>query len=124
MMDAMAVALVAGLLVMGSAADAALPEGLSGLICVAPSGARLRLNIDLGAMRFQKEGFAAHPIIAAGADRILLSRYSDTEILILATIDRHTLVYTAQSREIASGTAWKTDYQCTAGSAIDFGVRD
>jgi hypothetical protein len=52
-----------------STACAALPSGASGLICTAPSGARLRLNVDPTTMRFQKEGFAVLPILAADAEK-------------------------------------------------------
>jgi hypothetical protein len=106
-----------------SAAPAALPSGASGLICTAPSGAHLRLNIDPKAMRFQKEGFAVLPIVAADADRLVLTRFANDEILIQSSIDRRTLVYTAQSREKASGSVSRTDYQCVVGSPIDFVTR-
>jgi hypothetical protein len=106
-----------------STACAALPSGASGLICTAPSGARLKLNIDPTTMRFQKEGFAVLPIVAADADSLVLSRFDNDEILVLATVDRRTLVYTAQSRDKASGAVSRTDYQCMAGPPIRFITR-
>jgi hypothetical protein len=93
------------------------------LICTAPSGAQLRLNIDVTTMRFQKEGFAVLPILAADADSLVLSRLSNDEILIVASINRRTLVYTAQSRETASGAVSRTDYSCVAGPPIKFVTR-
>ena len=120
-MRALVAAMVIGLIPL--IACAALPSSASGLICTAPSGARLRLNIDPTTMRFQKEGFAVLPIVATDADRLILSRFDNGEILILAAIDRRTLVYTAQSRDKASGAVSRTDYQCMAGAPIRFVTR-
>jgi hypothetical protein len=106
-----------------STACAALPSGASGLICTAPTGARVRLNVDPTTMRFQKEGFAVLPILAADADSLVLSRFATDEILILASIHRRTLVYTAQFSEKASGAVSRTDYQCVAGKPIKFVTR-
>jgi hypothetical protein len=117
-------ALVAAMMIgqIPSTACAALPSGASGLICTAPSGARLKLNIDPTKMRFQKDGFAVLPIVA-DADSLVLSRFDNDEILVLATVDRRTLVYTAQSRDKASGAVSRTDYQCMAGPPIRFITR-
>jgi hypothetical protein len=110
-------------LVPSAAAPSGLPSGASGLICTASSGARLMLNIDPKAMRFQKEGFAVLPILAADADSLVLSRFANDEIVILSSIGRRTLVYTAQSKEKAPGAVSRTDYQCVVGPPIDFASR-
>jgi hypothetical protein len=90
---ALVAAMVIGLI--PSTACAVLPSGTSGLICTAPSGARLRPDIYAITIRFQKEGFAVLPILAVDAGSVVLSRFANDEIVILAGIDRRTLVYTA-----------------------------
>jgi hypothetical protein len=121
MMRALVAAMVIGFI--PSIACATLPSDASGLICTAPSGARLRLNIDATKMRFQKEGFAVFPILATDADSLVLSRFDNDEIFILASINRRTLVYTAQFHEKVSGAVSRTDYQCVAGPPIKFVTR-
>jgi hypothetical protein len=100
-------------------ATAELPSGTSGLMCLSRAGARLRLNIDLNMMRFQKEGFPSYPIVAASADQLVLTRLGNADIRVMASIDRHTLIYTALTRQAASGTISETKYQCTAGVPFD-----
>ncbi len=120
---AVVVALALGLFSSGSVA-AGLPSGVSGLICTAPNRARLRLNIDQRTKRFQKEGFAILPFLAVDGDKLVLSRFDNQEMLIVASLDLRTLVYTAQSKEAGSGIVARTDYQCVAGPPIDFSTHD
>jgi hypothetical protein len=108
-------ALVAlGLLAAAPAPPVGLPAGTSGLVCTGPSHSHLRINIDLDGMRFQKDGFPAFPILAADADHLILSRFSNEVVVILASIDRHSLIYTTQSQGIAGGWVERADYQCKA----------
>ena len=97
-----------------------LPEKISGLTCTAQTGAHLRINIDPGAMRFQKEGFDVLPILSGDTKTLVLTRFANDEIKIVASLDRKLLVYTAQSTEAASGKISGTDYKCLSSGPIDF----
>jgi hypothetical protein len=116
-------ALAACLLSSGSIAHAGLPAGVSGLVCTAPNRARLRLNIDVQTRQFEKEGFSVLPFVAVDADRIILSRFANHEIVIVASLDLRTLIYSAQSREAGSGSVVRTDYQCVVGAPIAFSIQ-
>jgi hypothetical protein len=105
---------VVGHLAAAPAPPVSLPAGTSGLVCTGPNHSHLRINIDLDGMRFQKDGFPAFPILAADANHLILSRFSNEVVVTLASIDRHTLVYTAQSQGIAGGPVDRADYQCKA----------
>lgn len=115
-MSAPAVALAIGL---AGTACSALPTDPVGLDCSSPAGAHVRFNIDIGARRFEKEGFPAYPIVSVDARRIVLTRFKDRDIAMLASIDRRTLVYSALSKDLATGAVSKTDYRCVAGSPFD-----
>ena len=97
-----------------------LPEKTSGLTCTAQTGAHLRINIDPGAMRFQKEGFGVVPILLSDTKTLVLTRFANDGIKIVASLDRRSLVYTAQSTEAASGRISRTDYKCLSSGPIDF----
>ena len=97
-----------------------LPEKTSGLTCTAKTGAHLRINIDPGEMRFQKEGFDVLPILSIDTKTLVLTRFANDEIRIVASLNRQSLVYTAQSTEAASGKISRTDYKCLSSGPIDF----
>lgn len=54
---------------LASGAVAADPTGLT---CTGPNGATVRLNLDIAARRFQKEGFPARPVLRVTAKRVVL----------------------------------------------------
>jgi hypothetical protein len=98
-----------------------LPDGPVGLTCTAPTGAIVRLNVDLATGRFQKEGFAARPILEVHPSRLILLKIATRAMVIEASLDRQTMVYTAQSVDRAAKTVSRAQYQCVAGSPFQVG---
>ena len=92
-----------------------LPDQASGLTCTAANGAVLRLNIDPSAGQFQKEGLPAVAIRSKTGRRLVLMRVVSGDMLVEATLDRVSLVYTARSRSLGSPTVTTTSYQCVIG---------
>lgn len=107
--------LLLGCALFTSFARAALPDAPSGLTCTAPSGAIVRLNLDLGARRFQKEGFPILPVRKISDRIIVLMRAATATLSVEAVIDRRTLVYTARSEDLTTRQVARMDYRCVAG---------
>ncbi|PXA86569.1 hypothetical protein DMC47_34530 [Nostoc sp. 3335mG] len=89
---------------------------MAGLTCTASTGAMIRLNVDLTTGRFQKEGFAARPILEVHPNRLILLKVATRAMMIEATLDRLTMVYTAQSEDRISKVVSRSQYQCVAGN--------
>jgi hypothetical protein len=84
----------------------------------------VRLNIDVAAGRFQKEGFAARPILEVSASQLILLRVTTQATVLEVTLDRLKLVYTAQSEDRVSKAVSRTQYQCIAGSPFEVSERN
>ncbi len=106
---------ILGCAISACSAPAALPETASGLTCTARSGAVLRLNVDTAARQFQKEGFPVLSMVKLADRVIVLMRSATRSLSVEALLDRRTLVYTAQSRDMITGKTVRMDYQCVAG---------
>jgi hypothetical protein len=104
-----------GLLLL-AAAGSPLPDKPSGLTCRSSAGAVVRLNIDLATRRFQKEGFAPSIIQDISGRVLILTRASSKDMVVEAALDRSTLVYTARSEDLVSGTSLQMRYQCIASA--------
>lgn len=101
---------------------AALPVAPSGLTCTAANGAVIRLNVDPGARQFQKEGFPIMPIREPGDHVIVLMRAVVKRVLVQASIDRKTMIYTAQSKDLQTRAITRMTYHCVAGAPFETGV--
>jgi hypothetical protein len=101
---------------LASDADAAGPIGLT---CTAPNGATMRLNLDIGARRFQKEGFPARSIMRVTAKRLVLMREKLTDFTVTASIDRDTMTYIADSEDAKSHAMTETRYACAEGPSFE-----
>jgi hypothetical protein len=112
-------ALVFGALIAASTAHAGLGLDATGLECTGPRGDKIRLNIDLAAMRFQKEGFPSYPIRSMTEDLVVLTRYNDNRIVVQSSIDRKRLIYSATAVEVGSARASRTDFKCISFPPIE-----
>ena len=100
---------------LNSSTSAAVPNGAAGLTCKAAGGATVRLNLDLAARRFQKEGFPSLPIEALSHRRIILMHQTTNTFIVTAAIDRDTLDYVAASEDLKTHERSETRYVCAAG---------
>lgn len=88
----------------------------AGLTCQAVNGAIVRLNLDLAARRFQKEGFPSLPIESMTEHRVVLMHEKTTAFLVTAFIDRDAMSYVAESEDLGSHKRTATRYVCSIGA--------
>jgi len=89
---------------------------------MSPANAVIRLNIDLAARQFQKEGFAPSTIRDPSTRVIVLTRAFVGNIIVEALLDKQTLVYTARSQDLVSKASASMRYQCVASAPFDVAV--
>ena len=100
-------------------ASCAVAAGPTGLTCTALNGATVRLNLDIAARRFQKEGFPARPILRVTEKRLILMQEKLTRFTVTASIDRDTLTYIADSEDATSHALTETRYACAEGPSFE-----
>lgn len=100
-------------------ASGAVAAGPTGLTCTAPNGAKVRLNLDIAARRFQKEGFPVRPIMRVTAKRLILIQEKLTAFTVTAAIDRETMTYIAASEDAKSHAMTETRYACVEGPSFE-----
>lgn len=99
-------------------ASGAVAAGPTGLTCTASNGATVRLNLDIAARRFQKEGFPARPVLRVTAKRVVLIQEKLTGFSVTASIDRETMTYIADSEGAKSHALTETRYACVEGPSF------
>lgn len=99
-------------------ATGAVAAGPTGLTCTAANGAIVRLNLDIAARRFQKEGFPARPVMRVTAKRVILLQEKLTGLTVTASIDRDTMTYIADSEDAKSHAMTETRYACVKGPSF------
>lgn len=97
----------------------AVAAGPTGLTCTAPNGATVRLNLDIAARRFQKEGFPARPILRVTEKRLILMQQKLTDFTVTASIERDTMTYIAASEDAKSHALKETRYACSEGPSFE-----
>jgi len=93
-----------------------------GLTCTDRHGAVVRLNLDIAAGEFQKDGFPKMAIVNADARTIVLLRHAGPSTVITAWLDRRSMTYSAQAEDRTTGGQTRTDYRCRRGPAFATGT--
>ncbi|MBA2934507.1 hypothetical protein HZF05_10405 [Sphingomonas sp. CGMCC 1.13654] len=100
-----------------TASGAALAKPV-GLTCTAANGAIVRLNLDIAARRYQKEGFPSVPIESVTDHRVVLMHDKTATLVVTAFLDRDTMTYVAASEEALTHQRSETRYACVIGPAF------
>ena len=111
-------AILPACLICSCSASPRSDEAPVGLTCTSRNGATIRLNLDLAAGTFQKEGFPKVPIAKISAKAIVLLRQTSPTTAVVATIDRGTLVYTAEAEDRVTRQRTRMDYPCLRGEVF------
>jgi hypothetical protein len=107
-----------GCAVGGCSASGAAPGIPVGLTCTAANGAIVRLNLDIAAHRFQKEGFPSLPVESITNHRVDLMHDKTANLIVTAFIDRDTMSYVAASEERTTHQRSEVRYACVVGPAF------
>lgn len=102
----------------GCSASGAAPAKPIGLTCTAANGAIVRLNLDIAARRYQKEGFPSLPIESVTDHRVVLMHDKTATLVVTAFIDRDTMTYVAASEEGLTHQRSEARYACAIGPAF------
>ncbi len=99
----------------------------TGYICTSAAGEVRRLNIDIAARRYQREGEAPYGLAQVSGTRLVLTEKTEVDlddpttgpVSMAEEMDRRTLILSSEVSVPAHNMYRKTDYSCVPGPMIN-----